>query len=293
MSVELFVDGTHPAPVAYTVPGSQSIRPESMCALFDGSGAGGSFLACCSIYSQAGHLIGRAFAPDTFGSGDKAQVSFGPFFRGTAAASGAGIQFDVDNVGGWLEVETSTFVGLPFSLANGLTVFFDDATQWGLAVNVLKGTVFTSDPASSTHSVTVEQGTTGTADAQALKLAVDSSSGTGGASGLDIVASSASASAFGVNAGVSASTATAEGAVFQADQLSAAGGASARGIGVQGLASSAGAGDAIGVWGQARATGAGGAFALLATDHTGKKIFEVRDDGSVHILTGTTVIADL
>lgn len=75
-----------------------------MCALFDGTGAGGSWLACCSIYSQAGHLIGRAHAEDVFASGDKAQVSFGPFLRQGQGSSASGIQYDVENTGDWLSV---------------------------------------------------------------------------------------------------------------------------------------------------------------------------------------------
>ena len=89
MAVELFVPGTHPTPTTYQVPGNQQIKPESMCALFDGTNAGGAWLACCSIYSQAGHLIGRAHVDDVFAAGDKAQVAFGPFFRSGQGAAAA------------------------------------------------------------------------------------------------------------------------------------------------------------------------------------------------------------
>lgn len=72
------VDGPLAVPWAYVLPAKQRIRPSSITALFDGSGAGGDFLPCCSVYSQDGKLVGRVF-PSVVSKGDVAEVTYFPF----------------------------------------------------------------------------------------------------------------------------------------------------------------------------------------------------------------------
>lgn len=66
-------------PDGYQLPGDHDMRIASVSATFDGSGAGGSFLACCSVFAQTGHLIGRFFPSQAFAAGDTGEVTYGPF----------------------------------------------------------------------------------------------------------------------------------------------------------------------------------------------------------------------
>lgn len=100
--------GTFAAPKTYTVPGSGEVMPYTAHATFDGSGAGATFRPCLTFYSQEGVVLGRYFPSDTIAAGATAEVTYTPPF-GTAAVSGGGggIQFNVDNQGGYLDVTTN------------------------------------------------------------------------------------------------------------------------------------------------------------------------------------------
>jgi hypothetical protein len=78
--------GTFAAPFEFDVPASLEIRPDTAHATFDGTGAGGSFLACLSFYDSNGNLLCRMFDPTTVAAGDLAEVTFVPPF-GSAASS--------------------------------------------------------------------------------------------------------------------------------------------------------------------------------------------------------------
>lgn len=68
-----------PVPGGYALPGNIGMAVASVRAQWDGSGAGGSFLACCSVFSQNGSLIGRFFPSQQFAAGDTGEVTYGPF----------------------------------------------------------------------------------------------------------------------------------------------------------------------------------------------------------------------
>jgi hypothetical protein len=59
----------------------------TISATFDGTGASGAYLPCCSIYSQAGALLARDF-PSQVAAGSSAEVTYHPFLR---SASGGGV----------------------------------------------------------------------------------------------------------------------------------------------------------------------------------------------------------
>lgn len=85
-----------PLPGGYELPGTFDLDVSAISASFDGSGAAGSFLACASVYSQSGHLIGRYFPSQVFAAGDTGEVSYGPFLEQAAgAAPAAGFTPDV------------------------------------------------------------------------------------------------------------------------------------------------------------------------------------------------------
>lgn len=70
---------TTPVPGGYDLPGNIGMTVASVRAQWDGSGAGGIFLACCSVFSQTGDLIGRFFPSQQFSAGDTGEVTYGPF----------------------------------------------------------------------------------------------------------------------------------------------------------------------------------------------------------------------
>lgn len=78
-------------PATYRFPPGLTARLSSVSARFDGTGASGTFLACLSLYSQDGKLIGRWFPSQTFVAGDTGEVSYGPFLGGDSAAGGGAI----------------------------------------------------------------------------------------------------------------------------------------------------------------------------------------------------------
>lgn len=107
-------DGEFPSPFSYEVPGSQAIEPVSVHARFDGSGAGGNFLACLSFYSQAGILLSRVFPQAAIVPGDVAGVTYAPFPGGlVSGGDGSGIRYGVINDGNWLFVNANDPAGGP------------------------------------------------------------------------------------------------------------------------------------------------------------------------------------
>lgn len=70
------------APVGYTLPGNQSGMPLAISAIFDGTGAGASFVPTVSFYDQSGLLLARQFAEEQ-ASADVSEVTFAPFLRKT------------------------------------------------------------------------------------------------------------------------------------------------------------------------------------------------------------------
>lgn len=75
-----------PAPAQVELSTANDLEPLSIVATFDGSGAGGAFLPCCSLYSPSGTLLSRTF-PGQVSAGDVATVTFAPFLEEAQAAS--------------------------------------------------------------------------------------------------------------------------------------------------------------------------------------------------------------
>lgn len=76
-------------PATYRFPPGLDARLSSVSAVFDGTGAGGDFLACLSVFSQDDKLIGRFFPGSAVAAGDVAEVTFAPFLATDAAAAAA------------------------------------------------------------------------------------------------------------------------------------------------------------------------------------------------------------
>lgn len=79
-------DGPEQAPYAYVLASSEEFTPQAISAVFDGSGAGGDFQPCCSIYTQNGQLVSRDY-PSTVTAGSSAEVTFHPFLRAVTSSA--------------------------------------------------------------------------------------------------------------------------------------------------------------------------------------------------------------
>lgn len=118
-------------PGGYELPGAFDLDVSAISASFDGSGAAGSFLACASVYSQSGHLIGRYFPSQVFAAGDLGEVSYGPFLEQAAgAAPAAGFTPDaaIAYAASTASAANNTLTGISFasvSIPTGSTTFQD------------------------------------------------------------------------------------------------------------------------------------------------------------------------
>lgn len=74
----ILVAGQSPAPLSYSVPNAVELVLLAVNAIFDGTGAAGSFLPAVEIYSDGGILIARAIASQAVAAGSSAEVTFAP-----------------------------------------------------------------------------------------------------------------------------------------------------------------------------------------------------------------------
>lgn len=72
------------APATITFAPQADMEIVSASAVFNGASASGTFLACMSIYSDSGVLIGRWFPSQRFATGDSGEVTFSPFSGGSS-----------------------------------------------------------------------------------------------------------------------------------------------------------------------------------------------------------------
>lgn len=75
----VYSDAPGSVPATYTLPPGFDVLLHSVSAQFNGSGAGGTFYPCLSVYSQDDKLIGRFFPAQALAAGDSAEVTFAPF----------------------------------------------------------------------------------------------------------------------------------------------------------------------------------------------------------------------
>lgn len=109
-----------PAPLGYTLSAAESVDPQVITATFDGTAAAAGFLACCSVFAQDGRLIARCPTQTTITAGDTAEVTFGPFLRSAAAATGSGIQYGVrPQPGTFLQITTTDAGADSLDIASG------------------------------------------------------------------------------------------------------------------------------------------------------------------------------
>lgn len=69
------------APLDYLLTEIGTVDLQTAFAVFDGTGASGSFKAALTIRSQSGAIIARVFPSTDLAAGDAAAVTYSPFFR--------------------------------------------------------------------------------------------------------------------------------------------------------------------------------------------------------------------
>lgn len=94
--------GPWAVPYEYELGATETVRPATAYATWDGTGASGDFLPCLAFYSQDGTRVARVFPSTKVAAGDVANVTYAPFPGGLIA--GNGIRYEVDNEGDWLDV---------------------------------------------------------------------------------------------------------------------------------------------------------------------------------------------
>ena len=285
--------GTASVPESYTVPANQEILIKTVSAQINGSGAGGNFVPVLEI-DNGGAAGPWQFPLDTtITAGASVDVTWFPGGRVTGAVAGGGIQFDTDNVGGYLQVEATGTVAQSFSQPTGDG--YEDATNFSQAFNSASGTVFAC-PASATNGAVLMETSylsggpyvnIHAGDAVAYMVGAPAPTVAVGFQGEADVDSGDAIGLKGIGA---AGLALAVG-VDSSGQITDSSATSAdTAIGVRGLADAVGTGNAVGLQGQVTNSGTGAKTAILALDHTGAPIFEVRDDGSIHGLASVGAI---
>lgn len=90
---QVLVAGTAPTPALFTIPGNGQIRPKTIFAHYDGSGAASAFYPAIKIISDGGQTIGIYPTTFTVAAGGSAEVSWFPGLAvPTLAVQGATIQ---------------------------------------------------------------------------------------------------------------------------------------------------------------------------------------------------------
>lgn len=77
LSVALsYAQAVQVVPFAVTLAPAEEMALQSVTAVWNASGASGSFLACLSIYSQSGQLLSRTFPVQVLSPGDSGEVTY-------------------------------------------------------------------------------------------------------------------------------------------------------------------------------------------------------------------------
>jgi hypothetical protein len=106
--LQILVTGQAAAPAHFNISGTGQIRPKTIFATFNGSGAAGAFLPALKIVSDGGETVGIYPTDTSVAAGASADVTWFPGVTPAASSSGSGIQFDTDPQNGtFLFVETT------------------------------------------------------------------------------------------------------------------------------------------------------------------------------------------
>lgn len=133
-------DGPEAAPFTYTLGATEYWEAESIQATFDGGGASGTFLPCCSVYSQDGRLLSRDYPPGvTVAAGSEVGVSYHPRrAAAVAAASGTSLSWGMVRRDSQVVASGSGFTAVDFDTTN-VNVQFGSSGDGVVSVTVGAG----------------------------------------------------------------------------------------------------------------------------------------------------------
>lgn len=272
-------------PLPYTVPGAGEIILKGAYAHMDGTAAGVSWIPCLRVKTPNGNVMLECIG-DTVVAGASADVTWFPGVGPPeTASSGSGIQFNTEPQSGTFLAVTTTGVD-----ATGYGQVYTDTGGGGINFIVTgdAGGFFGT-------SVAVESNDTGSTPS--LPFGVDAKAVNNNATAEGLTAEiTGTTGTFGAAASIGTATVTAAGSSSTASAYTGTGVTAGSGDATGGsfIGSATGTGREIGLSCNTNGHQTGAkSLALLCLNHLGAAIFEVRDDGSVHIKTGTTVQADL
>jgi len=132
--------GSFPAPYSVPIPASLEVQPYTATATFDGSGSAGKYIPTITIIGPGGEKLARVQPQTTVAHGASASCTWLPPFGAAASSpsSPAGIQFNTDNEGGYLDITTnaedssSKGMNLEDTTAGGILMA---ATEGGITLN--------------------------------------------------------------------------------------------------------------------------------------------------------------
>lgn len=134
--------GPHDAPFQIPVALDQIMKPESVYAHWDGSGAASAFYPAVSYYAANGTLLSRVFPSSTVAAGGVADCSYAPFLGLGGAQNvligGGGIPGLLQETDLAADVTvTSTSAAAPTVIIQGAALSYDGITTIRIDVNLL------------------------------------------------------------------------------------------------------------------------------------------------------------
>lgn len=89
----IYSDNPGGLPATYPLPPNLEQLVEAVSVQINGAGASGPFLACLSVFTQDGHLVGRFFPAQPFQPGDTGEVTYADALAaGSATTAGTACQ---------------------------------------------------------------------------------------------------------------------------------------------------------------------------------------------------------
>jgi hypothetical protein len=117
------IDGPLDFGAGYTLAPGETMRPESIAAYWDGTGAAAAFKPCVTIYTQDGLRVARLFPGDDFQAGDDGIVTYAPFLREQPAAAAGGASLP------WARLRKRASGNQTFATGTGQMVSWDTFQQ--------------------------------------------------------------------------------------------------------------------------------------------------------------------
>jgi hypothetical protein len=144
--LQRLVTGIAPAPAIFTVPGNGQIRPKSIFASFDGTGAGSAFFPTLKVISDAGKTVGIYSSDTSVAAGASADVSWFPKLASAASAppSSSGLKWAAYSAAGFTNVPAwaGGTPGVASLDGDHVGIYTNDASIFQITTKVIGGFTF-------------------------------------------------------------------------------------------------------------------------------------------------------